>query len=99
MFKRILAATAVAALLAACGQGGFQRGVFHGKVIDKTPEEVVSSFGKPDAIDQAIPDSPRYIYSHKTFNPDDMNKVDEKTILDFEKGKDGQLHVTEVSYM
>jgi len=52
MFKRILVGTAVAAFLAACGQGGFQRGVFHGKVIDKTPEEVVSSFGKPDAIDR-----------------------------------------------
>jgi hypothetical protein len=98
MFKRVLAASTIAALLAACGQGGFQRGVFYGKVIDKTPEEVVSSFGKPDAIDQAIPDSPRYIYSNKTFNSDDMNKVDEKTIVDFAKGKDGQLHVTEVSY-
>jgi hypothetical protein len=98
MFRRILAGTVLAALLAACGQGGYQRGVFYGKVIDRTPDEVVSSFGKPESIDASVPESPRYIYSHKTFNPEDMNKVDEKTILDFTKGKDGQLHVTEVSY-
>lgn len=98
MFRRILAGTVLAALLAACGQGGYQRGVFYGKVIDRTPDEVVSSFGKPESIDVSAPESPRYIYAHKTFNPDDMNKVDEKTIVDFTKGKDGQLHVTEVSY-
>lgn len=98
MFRRILAGTVLAALLVACGQGGYQRGVFHGKVIDRTPDEVVSSFGKPESIDASTPDSPRYIYSHKTFNSDDMNKVDEKTIVDFSKGTDGVLRVTEVSY-
>jgi hypothetical protein len=98
VIKQLMAAAAVA-LLVACGQGGFQRGVFYGKVIDKTPDEVVSSFGKPESIDQSAPENPRYIYSKKTFNPDDMNKVDDKTIVEFEKGKDGQLHVSDVSYM
>lgn len=90
---------AAVAMLVACGQGGFQRGVFYGKVIDKTPDEVVSSFGKPDSIDQSSPEYPRYIYAKKTFNPEDMNKVDDQTIVEFAKGKDGQLHVTDVSYM
>ncbi len=77
------AAAAAALLLAACSDGGFQRGVFYGKVIDKSPADVASQFGQPSSIDQSAPDNPRYVYVKKTFNPDDMNKVDEKTVVEF----------------
>jgi hypothetical protein len=97
--KRWLAGCVVAAVLAACGAGGFQRGVFYGKVIDRTPEEVTSSFGKPDAMDTSIPDSPRFVYVKKTFNPDNENRVDEKTIIDFAKNRDGKTICVDVSYM
>lgn len=93
-----LAAVAAAFVLAACSDGGFQRGVFHGKVIDKTPDEVASAFGPPASIDQSSPDNPRFYYAKKTFNPDDMNKVDEKTVVEFAKGKDGKIIAVDVSY-
>jgi ABC-type glycerol-3-phosphate transport system substrate-binding protein len=96
--KRFLMAVAIAAVLAACGQGGFQRGVFHGKVIDRTPEDVVSSFGKPDAIESGS-EGPRYVYLKKTFNPDNQNQVVDKTIVEFGKDKDGKIVRVDVSYM
>jgi hypothetical protein len=98
MLRKLAMAAVMAAALIACTDGGFQRGVFFGKVIDKTPEEVISTFGKPDSIDDSVPDNPRYIYTRKTFNPDNMNKVDDRTIVDFAK-KDGKLTCTEVTYM
>jgi hypothetical protein len=99
MLIRILAAAALALAIAACGDGGFQRGVFYGKVIDKTPEEVRSAFGKPDSEDNSSPDRPRYIYNKKTFNPDNMNTVDEKTVVEFNKGPAGNFVCVDVSYM
>jgi hypothetical protein len=96
--KRFLMAAVLAAVLAACGDGGFQRGVFHGKVIDRTPEDVASSFGKPDAIESGS-EGPRYVYRKKTFNPDNLNQVDEKTIVEFGKDKDGKIVCVDVSYM
>jgi hypothetical protein len=91
-------AAMLAAAVAACGQGGFQRGVFYGKVIDKTPDEVVDSFGKPDAI-ESTSDGARYVYIKKTFNPENMNQVDEKTIVEFGKNKEGKVVCLDVSYM
>jgi hypothetical protein len=99
MFRKIAFATMLALLLSACSDGGFQRGVFYGKVIDRSPDEVVSTFGKPESIGTAIPDAPKYGYSRKTFNPDNQNKVDEKTIVEFEKNKAGQVVYTDVSYL
>ena len=96
--KRLLMAAQLAAVVAACGQGGFQRGVFHGKVIDHTPEEVVSSFGKPDAVENGT-EGPRYVYLKKTFNPENMNQVDEKTIVEFGKDKDGKIVCVDVAYL
>ena len=96
--KRFVIGALLALMVAACGQGGFQRGVFYGKVIDKTPEEVVSAFGKPDAIETAT-DGTRYVYIKKTFNPDNLNQVDEKTIVEFGKDKDGKVVCLDVSYM
>jgi hypothetical protein len=99
MLIRILAAAALALAIAACGDGGFQRGVFYGKVIDKTPEEVSNAFGKPDSEDNSSPDRPRYIYNKKTFNPDNMNTVDEKTVVEFNTGPAGNFVCVDVSYM
>lgn len=97
--KRIIAACTVAVILVACGQGGFQRGVFYGKVIDKTPDEVAGSFGKPDEVLPAAGDGLRYVYAKKTFNPENQNQVDEKTIVEFAKDKDGKTVCIDVSYM
>jgi len=99
MIRRLAAAMIMAAMLIACTDGGFQRGVFYGKVIDQTPEEVVSAFGKPELIDNSVADSPKYIYSRKTFNPDNLNTVDDKTVVEFAKNKAGKIVCTDVSYL
>lgn len=96
--KRFLMAAVIAVAVAACGDGGFQRGVFYGKVIDRSPEEVASSFGKPDAIEGGS-EGPRYVYLKKTFNPDNLNQVDAKTIVEFGKDKAGKVVCVDVSYM
>ena len=96
--KRFVIGAVLALMVAACGQGGFQRGVFYGKVIDKSPDEVVGAFGKPDAIETATGGT-HYVYVKKTFNPENMNQVDEKTIVEFGRDKDGKLVCQDVSYI
>jgi hypothetical protein len=71
--------------------------VFYGKVIDRTPDEVAGSFGQPDAVETTAA-GPRYVYTKKTFNPENMNQVDDQTIVEFEK-KDGKVVCVDVSYM
>jgi hypothetical protein len=87
------------AILVACGQGGFQRGVFYGKVIDRTPEEVAGSFGKPDEVRPAADSGLSYVYTRKTFNPENQNQVDEKTVVEFAKNKEGKVVCIDVSYL
>lgn len=99
MLRKFAAATLMALVLGACSDGGFQRGVFYGKVIDRSPDEVVSAFGKPESVDNSIPDAPKYFYSRKTFNPDNQNRVDDKTVVEFAKNKAGQVVCTDVSYL
>jgi len=99
MIKRILAAALVGlvVLVSACGESrGYTRGIFHGMVIDKTEEEVVSKMGKPESIEK-IGDGVRYVYRKKTFDPDNLNQIDDKTFVDFEQ-KAGKTIVVDVSF-
>jgi hypothetical protein len=84
---RVLAATALTALtLAACGAGGgYQRGIFTGYVVDTVEEDIVGKIGKPDRIDSSDPNAPKWVYNKKTFDPDNMNKADEETIIVMKK--------------
>lgn len=89
---------ATTALITACGDSrGYSRGIFHGMVIDKTEEEVVSKMGKPESIEKIGDDAVRYVYRKKTFDPDNLNQVDDKTFIDFEK-KAGKTIVVDVSF-
>lgn len=94
------AALGVALALSACsgGGGGQQRGLFTGYVTDKTEEEVVAKVGKPDSIDASKPNTPRWIYKKKTFDPDNQNQVDNETILIFQKDASGKFKVTQVIF-
>lgn len=97
--RNIAAALAAATLLAACS-GGYQRGIFQGYVIDATEEEIASKIGKPDAVDNGNPNSPRWTYNKKTFDPENMNKVDEKTVVVLKKDtKTGKLVGGEVQFL
>ena len=85
---------------AACsgGGGGQQRGLFTGYVTDKTEEEVVAKIGKPDSIDATNPNTPKWTYKRKTFDPDNQNQVDNETILIFQKAADGKFKVSQVIF-
>ena len=83
-YKTALMALLTAVALAACS-GGYQRGIFQGYVIDSTEEQIASKVGKPDQIDNKDPNAPRWIYLKKTFDPDNQNKTDERTVIVFKK--------------
>ena len=88
-----------ALVLAGCGQsGGYQRGIFTGYVVDTPEDEIISKIGKPDRIDAAESNSPKWVYNKKTFDPDNMNTPDNETILVFKRDAGGKLKVAEVTF-
>jgi len=102
-FKRVMlvaAASSLVVVATACspGGGGQQRGLFTGYVTDKTEDEVTAKVGKPDAIDTSNPNTPRWIYKKKTFDPDNQNQVDKETILIFQKDASGKFKCTTVVF-
>jgi hypothetical protein len=100
--KALLVAAACGMVLALSGctggGGGQQRGLFVGFVTDKTEEEVSAKVGKPDSVDNSKPNTPRWIYKKKTFDPDNQNQVDNETILIFQKDSSGKFKVTTVIF-
>jgi hypothetical protein len=64
-----LAAADGALALAGCGaSGGYQRDMFTGYVVDATEEEIAAKIGKPDQVDNADPNAPKWVYLKKTFD-------------------------------
>ena len=97
--RAALMALIIAATLTACS-GGYQRGIFQGYVIDATEEQVANKIGKPDQIDTSDPNAPRWVYNKKTFDPDNQNKADEKTVIVFKKDpKTGKFVGSEVQFI
>ena len=97
--KRIALLIALPLVLAACS-GGYQRGIFTGYVVDATEEEITGKIGKPDQVDNSNPNAPRWTYNKKTFDPDNMNRTDEKTIVVLKRDpKSGKLVGAEVQYL
>ena len=100
--KTFLVAAACCIVLALTGCSGkfsgTARGLFTGYVTDKTEEEVVAKVGKPDSIDDSKPNTPRWIYKKKTFDPDNQSLFDDETILIFQKDASGKFKVTQVIF-
>ena len=100
--KAILLAAVCGTVLSLTGcSGSFSgtaRGLFVGYVTDKTEEEVVAKVGKPDTVDASKPNTPRWIYKKKTFDPDNQSKFDDETILIFQKDASGKFKVTQVVF-
>lgn len=86
-----------AAVLAACMNSQYTRGLFQGYVMDQTQEAVSERFGKPDEIDNSDAKHPKWTYNKKTFDPDNANQSDARTTLHFDE-KDGKMVVVDVSY-
>jgi hypothetical protein len=86
LLLRGMVTVAALSVLAACGPtGGYQRGLFTGYVVGATEEEIANKIGKPDEVDNSDVKAPRWIYKKKTFDPDNMNQVDARTIVIYKK--------------
>ncbi len=86
-----------ALLLAACGDI-HSRADFNTMVMNKSEEEVKSAAGKPAEIDNSNPDRVVWTYKLETFDVDNANKRDAKTMVIFERGAGGKLRVTNVQF-
>ena len=75
--KVFLVAAACSILMAMAGcsgsDGGQPRGLFTGYVTNKSEEEVTAKFGKPDSVDTSTPNTAKWTYKRKTFEPDTQN--------------------------
>lgn len=97
--RGLLMALVAAVTLTACS-GAYQRGIFEGYVVDASEEQIAAKVGKPDEVDAKDPSAVRWIYTKKTFDPDNMNKTDEKTIIVLKKDpKTGKLVGAEVQFL
>ncbi len=99
--KAILGAATCGILMALTGcsgqVSGTARGLFIGYVTDKTEEEVVAKVGKPESVDTK-PNTLRWTYKKKTFDPDNQSRIDDETILIFQKDASGKFKVTQVIF-
>ena len=99
--KELLMAAICGVVLALSGcSGNFSgtaRGLFTGYVTDKTEEEVVAKVGKPESVDSK-PNTLRWTYRKKTFDPDNQSLVDGETILIFQKDASGKFKVVQVIF-
>lgn len=96
---KLLSGALVAIALVACGPtGGYQRGLFQGYVVGATDEEIASKIGKPDSVDTKDPKAPRWVYHKKTFDPDNQNQVDGRTVVILQHDAQGKLRGTDVIF-
>ena len=95
----VAAALGLVLVLSGCsGQvSGTARGLFIGYVTDKTEEEVIAKIDKPVSVDTK-PNTLRWTYKKKTFDPDNQSLVDEETILIFQKDAGGKFKVVQVIF-
>ena len=95
---QIFAVMAAAFILAGC-KSDYPRGQFSGYVINHTEDEIAAQVGKPDEVDNANPERPIWVYYKKTFNVDDYNKLDDKTLVYMKKGPSGKLVGQDTSFL
>ena len=81
----------IAFTLGGCGAGTHSRGQFQGQVVGATEDAIQSKMGKPESVDDRDPAKPRWVYTKKTFDPDNFNKVDDKVIILLERNAQGKL--------
>ena len=95
---QVIAVAAALLMLAGC-KSDYPRGQFHGYVVNHTEDEIRAQVGKPDDVDNSNPDRPIWVYYKKTFNVDDYNRVDEKTLVYMKKNETGKLVGQDTSFL
>jgi len=84
--------------MAGCGEF-FARDDFTGYVMNKTEKEVVAKVGKPATVDDSSPQRVVWTYKSITYDLQDHNKKDAKTLVIFRRDTPGApLRVAEVKF-
>jgi hypothetical protein len=84
--------------MAGCGEF-FARDDFTGYVMNKTEKEVVAKVGKPATVDDSSPQRVVWTYKSITYDLQDHNKKDAKTLVIFRRDAPGApLRVAEVKF-
>ena len=95
---RIAAVMALGVALSACSEM-LSREDFAARVKDKSDLEVKREVGTPAAINEIAPDQVAWTYNSRTFNVEERNKFDTKTVVVFSKaGTDGKLRAVDVKF-
>ena len=81
---------------AACGQI-YSRADFTTMVMDKSDDEVMQKVGKPATVDTTNPEQVIWTYHSETFDTDNQNKRDAKTVVTLKK-INGKLKVAGVQF-
>ena len=81
-----------------CGQF-FGRDDFTGYVMNKTAAEVTAKVGKPATVDESNPDRVIWTYQSITYDLQDHNNKDARTLVIFKRdAPGGQLKAAEVKF-
>ena len=85
-------------IMAGCGQF-FGRDDFTGYVMNKTAAEVAAKVGKPATVDDSNPERVIWTYQSITYDLQDHNKKDARTLVIFRRdAPGGQLKAAEVKF-
>jgi hypothetical protein len=95
-FPKIATVSIAALVLSACSEL-MSRDDFEARVKEKGEHEVRKDIGKPAEIDKAD-NAVKWIYVKRTFNINDANKFDDRTIVVFSPSHDGSLKAREVHF-
>jgi hypothetical protein len=84
--------------MAGCGEF-FGRDDFTGYVMNKTAAEVAAKVGKPTTVDDSNPERVIWTYKSITYDLQDHNKKDARTLVIFRRdAPGGQLKAAEVKF-
>ncbi len=100
---RYFRAAATAASLAVCLVVGacaerMNRDDFAQLIKGKTEQEVLKNTGKPASVDEPSTSRHVWTYSSRTFDVQNQNKTDAKTIVIFAPSAEGKMVVAEVKF-
>lgn len=84
-------------MIAGCGDL-YDHKDFTNVVMNKSEVDVAAKLGKPKSVDGSDPEHVKWIYSGVTFDPENRNNTDSKTIVVFSKKPDGSSTVTDVKF-
>lgn len=98
-----LRTAATAAIVALCLVAGacserVNREDFATQLRGKTEAETLKFAGKPSSVDDESADRHLWTYTDRTFDVNNQNKFDAKTIVIFTRSAEGKLVVTEVKF-